>query len=111
MALYFNNYSTWHAAPGIYLEDLFVRTQYRNKGYGKLLIGALAEEVLKIGGKRLEWCCLKWNESSLCFYKALGAEQMTEWVTLRADGIALKRLAGQIEGVGAAEVVANGHAA
>ncbi|KAH0293826.1 GCN5-related N-acetyltransferas-like protein [Aureobasidium namibiae CBS 147.97] len=97
MGLYFNNYSTWWAAPGVYLEDLFVLPEHRNKGYGKLLIGALAKEVKRIGGKRLEWCCLKWNKPSLDFYKMLGAEQMEDWVTLRADGDALDRLAGSAE--------------
>lgn len=97
MALYFNNYSTWHAAPGVYLEDLFVKTEFRGRGYGKLLIGALAKEVKRIGGKRLEWCCLKWNQPSLDFYKKLGAVQMQDWVTLRADGEALDKLAGPAE--------------
>lgn len=106
MGLYFNNYSTWWAAPGVYLEDLFVLPEHRNKGYGKLLIGALAKEVKRIGGKRLEWCCLKWNKPSLDFYKMLGAEQMEDWVTLRADGDALDRLAGSAEK--AAEVQVDG---
>ncbi|KAF4550150.1 Acetyltransferase (GNAT)-like protein 5 [Elsinoe fawcettii] len=92
MALYFNNYSTWRAAPGIYLEDLYVRKEYRNRGYGKLLIRALAKETLRIGGKRLEWSCLKWNEPSLAFYRSLGAQEMTEWVGLRVDGEALEKL-------------------
>ncbi|KAF2772202.1 acyl-CoA N-acyltransferase [Teratosphaeria nubilosa] len=86
MAMYFNNYSTWQAAPGIYLEDLFVRTQYRKRGYGKLLIRALAQEVLQIGGTRLEWSCLKRNEASLEFYERLGARQKGEWVGLRVEG-------------------------
>ena len=93
MALYFNNYSTWKAAPGIYLEDLFVRPAYRKHGYGTLLIKALAEETVRIGGKRLEWSCLKWNEPSLRFYRSLGAVEKEEWVGLRVDGKALERLA------------------
>ncbi|KAF2213284.1 hypothetical protein CERZMDRAFT_40375, partial [Cercospora zeae-maydis SCOH1-5] len=100
MAMYFNNYSTWRSKPGIYLEDLFVRPQYRKRGYGKLLIRALAQEVLKIDGGRLEWSCLKWNEPSLEFYKSLGAVQMTEWVQLRVDGHALRNLALGEGGVG-----------
>ncbi|KAF1345100.1 acyl-CoA N-acyltransferase [Delphinella strobiligena] len=90
MALYFNNYSTWRAAPGIYLEDLFVRENYRNRGYGKLLIRALAVECKRIGGQRVEWTCLRWNEGSLAFYRSLGAVQMQEWVTLRVDGEVLE---------------------
>lgn len=93
MAMYFNNYSTWRSKPGVYLEDLFVRPQYRKRGYGKLLIAALAQEVLRIDGGRLEWSCLKWNEPSLAFYKSLGAVQMTDWVQLRVDGENLEKLA------------------
>jgi len=93
MAMYFNNYSTWRSRPGIYLEDLFVRPQYRKRGYGKMLIQALAQEVLMIDGARLEWSCLRWNQSSLDFYRSLGAKQMTDWVTLRVDGDELLRLA------------------
>lgn len=93
MAMYFNNYSTWRSKPGVYLEDLFVRPQYRKRGYGKFLIRALAQEVVRIDGGRLEWSCLKWNEPSLQFYKSLGAERMDDWVQLRVDGEALVKLA------------------
>lgn len=93
MALYFNNYSTWRAKPGIYLEDLYVRPQYRKRGYGKILLKTLAREVLMIDGGRLEWSCLKWNEPSLQFYRGLGAEEMKDWVGLRVDGEALENLA------------------
>ncbi|GAB7354604.1 hypothetical protein MBLNU459_g5043t1 [Dothideomycetes sp. NU459] len=98
MALYFNNYSTWRGAPGIYLEDLFVQPQYRKRGYGTLLIKALAKEVKRIGGARLEWCCLKWNEPSLKFYRSLGAQELQDWVTLRVDGDALDKLADEADG-------------
>jgi len=97
MALYFNNYSTWRAAPGIYLEDLYVRKAYRGNGYGTLLIKALAKEVVRIGGKRLEWVCLRSNTPSLEFYRSLGAQEMHDWVGLRADGDALTRLADEAE--------------
>ena len=93
MALFFNNYSTWRAKPGVYLEDLFVRPQYRKRGYGKMLIQTLAREVLLIDGGRLEWSCLKWNEPSLKFYRELGAREMSDWVGLRVDGEALVKLA------------------
>lgn len=92
MALYFHNYSTWKAAPGIYLEDLYVRPEFRKHGFGKALIKALATETLKVGGKRLEWSCLKWNEPSLQFYRSLGAEEKTAWVGLRVDDEALEKL-------------------
>ena len=97
MALYFNNYSTWRAAPGIHLEDLFIRKAHRGSGYGTLLIKALAEEVVRIGGKRLEWSCLKSNTPSLEFYRSLGAKEMLDWVELRVDGDVLTKLAGEAE--------------
>lgn len=93
MALYFNNYSTWRSKPGVYLEDLYVRPQYRKRGYGKMLLQELAREVMRIDGGRLEWSCLKWNEDSLKFYRAIGAEEMQSWVQLRLEGDALEKLA------------------
>jgi len=96
MALYFFNYSTWTGVPGIYLEDLFVKPAYRKKGYGKALLKELAKEVLNIGGKRLEWSCLDWNEPTLQFYQSeiIGAKKKKEWVGLRVEGDALGKLAG-----------------
>ncbi|CAG5153449.1 uncharacterized protein ALTATR162_LOCUS3182 [Alternaria atra] len=95
MALYFYNYSTWTGVPGIYLEDLFVKESYRKKGYGKRLLKELAGEVLKVGGKRLEWSCLDWNEPSLNFYQSevVGAQRKDAWVGLRVEGDALGKLA------------------
>ncbi|KAF2108892.1 GCN5-related N-acetyltransferas-like protein [Lophiotrema nucula] len=94
MALYFYNYSTWTAVPGIYLEDLFVKPKYRKRGYGKALIKKLAAEVVGLGGSRLEWSCLTWNTPSLEFYESLGAKRKDAWVGLRVEGDALTRLAG-----------------
>jgi GNAT superfamily N-acetyltransferase len=93
MALFFSNYSTWTGKPGIYLEDLYVRPAFRRKGYASLLLQELASETLRLGGKRLEWSCLKWNEGALRFYRGLGANTMDEWVGLRMDGDALPKLA------------------
>ncbi|KAL8761548.1 MAG: hypothetical protein Q9184_002342 [Pyrenodesmia sp. 2 TL-2023] len=87
LALYFHNYSTWRAAPGIYLEDLFVRPEFRGKGYGKRLLGELARETKSVGGERLEWSVLKWNEPSLRFYESLGARTMRGWVVMRVDDL------------------------
>ncbi|KAF1354253.1 GCN5-related N-acetyltransferas-like protein [Lizonia empirigonia] len=100
MALYFYNYSTWTGVPGIYLEDLFVKPEYRGKGYGKALLKRLAQETLRVGGKRLEWNCLDWNVESLGFYqsRAVGAVRKEEWVGLRVEGEGLGRLAGEGEG-------------
>ncbi|MCJ1408505.1 hypothetical protein MMC19_002580 [Ptychographa xylographoides] len=93
MALYFHNYSTWRAAPGIYLEDLFVRPAFRGRGYGTRLLRELARETEKVGGKRLEWSVLKWNEPSLRFYEGIGAERMEEWVGMRMEGESLEGMA------------------
>ena len=89
-ALWFNNFSTWLARPGIYLEDLYVRPQFRHKGVGKALLQRLADIALENGWGRLEWSCLKWNTPSLDFYDSLGANRLDEWVTLRVDGENLK---------------------
>lgn len=95
MALYFFNYSTWTAAPGIYLEDLFVREQHRGQGYGKALLQALARECVELKCKRLDWSVLKWNRPSIEFYEseAVGATMMSEWVGMRVDGEKLAQLA------------------
>ena len=68
MALYFYNYSTWRAKPGVYIEDLFVRKDFRGRGYGSRLLAELAREVVRgVDGARLEWSVLKWNEPSIRF--------------------------------------------
>ena len=91
-ALWFNNFSTWLARPGIYLEDLLVRPQFRRKGIGKRLLKRLAEIAMENGWGRVEWACLKWNKPSLEFYESLGAIKMDEWVTLRLADESLERL-------------------
>ncbi|KAK5109627.1 hypothetical protein LTR62_006864 [Meristemomyces frigidus] len=93
MALFYPTYSTWTSKCGIHLEDLYVRPAYRGRGYGKLLIQRLAEEVVNMGGARLEWQCLEWNASSLAFYDSLGARKMDGWVGLRLDGERLVEMA------------------
>ena len=98
MALYFHNYSTWRAAPGIFLEDLFVRPAYRKRGYGKALLQALGRECLRMNCKRLEWNVLKWNTPSIDFYQSevIGATRMEDWVGMRVDNEALEKLAASI---------------
>ncbi|KAI0394165.1 acetyltransferase [Xylariaceae sp. FL0594] len=93
MALYFYNYSTWRAKAGIYLEDLFVRSSHRKKGYGKKLLAELAKEVLAMDGGRLDWSVLKWNKPSIDFYEAIGATAMSDWVGMRVERQGLTRLA------------------
>ncbi|KAI9746301.1 MAG: hypothetical protein M1818_000012 [Claussenomyces sp. TS43310] len=98
MALYFYNYSTWTARPGIYLEDLFVREAARGRGYGARLLAELAREVLDMGGARLDWSVLRWNEPSIRFYERIGATRMDEWMGCRVDGEALLRLSRRARG-------------
>ncbi|MGH9396609.1 MAG: GNAT family N-acetyltransferase [Terriglobia bacterium] len=93
-ALFFNNYSTWRGRPGIYLEDLFVRPEFRKKGIGKALLAHVAAIAVKEGCARFEWAVLNWNTPALEFYQSLGAQVMAEWLTMRLTGDALKKLAG-----------------
>jgi len=83
----------------VYLEDLYVRESERGKGYGQRLLAELAKEVVGMGGGRLEWSVLKWNEPSIRFYEgsSVGATRMEGWVGMRVDGEALGRLAGRAE--------------
>jgi GNAT superfamily N-acetyltransferase len=94
-ALWFYNYSTFRAKHGIYLEDLFVRPEFRGRGIGKALLSHLARRALHEGCARFEWAVLNWNEPSIAFYKSLGARAMTEWTSYRVEGEALERLATQ----------------
>ncbi len=94
-ALFFHNYSTFLARPGIYLEDLFVLPEMRGKGIGKALLARLAKLSLERNCRRLEWSVLDWNEPAIGFYKKLGAEPMSDWTVFRLMGEALERLAGR----------------
>ncbi|MBO9541073.1 GNAT family N-acetyltransferase [bacterium] len=92
-ALFFHNYSTFLAKPGIYLEDLFVKPTFRGKGIGKALLVRLAQLTVERDCGRLEWSVLDWNEPSIQFYKAQGAKAMDEWTVYRVTGDKLSRLA------------------
>lgn len=96
-ALFFHNFSTFLGRAGIYLEDLFVKPEYRGKGYGKGLLQKLAAIAVERGCGRLEWWCLDWNQPSIDFYLSLGAEPMDEWTTYRIAGDTLKNLGSDIE--------------
>lgn len=91
-ALYFHNFSTFLAKPGIYLEDLYVRQQYRGRGYGEHLLRRLAGIALERNCGRLEWSVLDWNQRAIDFYKSLGAVPMHEWTMYRVTGPALQKL-------------------
>ena len=92
-ALFFHNFSTFLGRSGIYLEDLFVLPEYRNKGYGKGLLKALAKITVERGCGRLDWCCLDWNKPSIDFYRSLGAIPLEEWTIYRLAGETLQKLA------------------
>lgn len=92
-ALFFHNFSTFLGKAGIHLEDLFVKPEYRGKGYGKALIKKLASIAIERGCGRLEWSCLDWNQPSIDFYLSLGAEAMDEWTVYRVAGDTLANLA------------------
>ena len=90
-ALFFHNFSTFLGRAGIYLEDLFVKPDYRGKGYGKGLLKKLAEIAKERGCGRLEWSCLDWNKPSIDFYLSLGAKPMDEWTVYRIAGETLDK--------------------
>ena len=82
-ALYFHNFSTFLGKAGLYLEDLYIKPDYRHKGYRKQVFKFLAKLTLERGCGRLEWSVLDWNAPSIQFYQSLGAKPMDEWTTYR----------------------------
>lgn len=94
-ALFFHNYSTFLAKPGIYLEDLFVLPQHRGHGIGKLLLSYLAKVALERDCGRLEWSVLDWNQPAIDFYQSQGAVMLHDWRINRVTGDTLNKLAEQ----------------
>ena len=92
-ALFFHNFSTFLGRAGIYLEDLYVKQEYRGRGYGKSILKKLAAIAVERGCGRLEWWCLDWNKPSIDFYLSLGAEPMSDWTVYRIAGDTLSSLA------------------
>jgi GNAT superfamily N-acetyltransferase len=92
-ALWFHNFSTWDGVAGIYLEDLFVRPQYRRRGLARTLLSTLARECVTTGYSRLTWAVLDWNENAIALYDAVGGKPQTEWITYRVSGAELSALA------------------
>lgn len=92
-ALFFHNFSTFLGRAGIYLEDLYVKPEYRGKGIGKAVLAQLAQIAVSRGCGRLEWSCLDWNRPSIEFYLSMGAEAMSDWTIYRIAGDTLKELA------------------
>jgi GNAT superfamily N-acetyltransferase len=92
-AFYFFNYSTWLGRPGLYLEDLFVEPELRGLGIGRALLERVAAIAVEKGCGRLQWAVLDWNTPAIEFYRAMGAEFLDEWRTVRVAGEALEQLA------------------
>ena len=92
MAIWFLNYSTWQGKHGIYLEDLFVKPEYRGRGFGKALLRHLASICNERDYGRFQWWVLDWNSPAIEFYRSLGAEAMSEWTVYRVSGDPLRRL-------------------
>lgn len=92
-ALYFRTFSTFLGRPGIYLEDLYVREFARGNGIGEALLRCTAQRAMEIGGGRLEWSVLDWNEPAIGFYKKMGAVPLNEWTMFRVTGEKLQELA------------------
>lgn len=94
-ALFFHNFSTFLAKPGIYLEDLFVLPEQRGKGIGRALLERLAQIAVERDCGRLEWAVLDWNRDAIAFYERLGAKPNSEWTVYRLTGEPLHALAGE----------------
>jgi GNAT superfamily N-acetyltransferase len=93
IAIWFLNYSTWLGKAGLYLEDLFVKPEFRGSGLGLSLMKTLAQVCVDRGYERFQWWVLDWNEPSINFYKSIGAEAMDEWTVYRLSGSALNSFA------------------
>jgi GNAT superfamily N-acetyltransferase len=92
-ALWFLNFSTWDGVAGVYLEDLFVRPQFRRHGLARALLSTLARECVDNGYTRLSWAVLDWNVNAIALYDAVGGRQQSEWITYRVSGSELSALA------------------
>jgi GNAT superfamily N-acetyltransferase len=92
-AMYFQTFSTFKGRPGLYLEDIFVKPEWRKHGLGTMLLARLARIAVDRGYGRMEWSVLHWNETALRVYRAVGARPMDEWTVYRLNGDRLRQLA------------------
>jgi len=92
-ALFFHNFSTFLGKPGVFIEDIFVKPEFRGKGLGKIFFSFLAQIAVERKCGRLEWSCLNWNKPSIEFYKKQGAQPLDEWTTYRITGDGIGKLA------------------
>jgi GNAT superfamily N-acetyltransferase len=96
-AVFFHNFSTFLGRPGIYLEDLFVRPEWRGRGLGTRLFARVAQLAVERDCGRMEWSVLDWNESAIGFYRNLGAHPMDDWTVFRLTGAGLTEVAARAE--------------
>jgi ribosomal protein S18 acetylase RimI-like enzyme len=94
-ALFFHNFSTFLGKPGLYLEDLYIKPDYRNRGFGTEMLKYLAKLAVERECSRFEWSVLTWNQPAIGFYESIGARPLDEWKTYRLTGEALNQLANQ----------------
>ena len=92
-ALWFRNFSTWDGVAGIYVEDLYVRAEFRRRGLARKILATLARECVAAGYTRLSWAVLDWNTNAIALYDAVGGRPQTEWITYRVSGPELSALA------------------
>lgn len=91
--LFFKNFSTFLGKAGLYLEDLYIKEEFRGKGYGREAFKFLARFAKENGMERIDWWCLDWNKKANDFYLSLGAVRMEEWTVQRLEGKAILNLA------------------
>ena len=92
-ALYFQSFSTFVGRPGLYLEDIFVKPEWRKQGLGRMMLARLAHIAVERGYGRMEWSVLNWNETALRVYRAAGARPLSDWTVYRLSGAELRDLA------------------
>jgi GNAT superfamily N-acetyltransferase len=93
-AVYYHTFSTFVGRPGIFLDDIYVRLEFRKRGLGRALLEAVAKIGMEIGCGRFEWIGLRWNENAFRFYRSLGAKVMDEWAMLRMNSHEVRNLIG-----------------
>ena len=95
-AVFFQNFSTFKGKPGLYLEDLFVKPDWRKHGIGRALLVRLAQIAVERDCPRFEWVALDWNQNAIDFYEKLGAKQLNDWRIFRMEGDSIAQLAAQV---------------
>ena len=90
--VFYRTFSTFVGRPGLFLDDLYVRPAHRRLGIGRALLTQVARIGTELGGGRLEWIALRWNENALRFYRSLGATEMNDWALLRMTGGEVRNL-------------------